>query len=577
MTTNKDNETNESYTQIKTKRAYDPFFKSLFTGSFRNMSITHRVYLSQGLILLFFFLATLIVAFLNYQEKHSTERLLMRDILSINKTASKTSEDLLLLNNEIFTLTTNADNASSVKLESLLPNTHDNMQNLLNKISNLGNQTLRNNLLAKYKGKLSKAIEDIPNGSRKIITLYKSDLNKAHLDAHKLSINVLSPLVLSMQELQNDAFVYVHNLGKSSSKTLETAQTWLLYGFLIALSVSVLTLYTIKKSLKDDVTILLDSLIKIADGNLVDKINIKARDEVGSISRFVNNFVNNTQRTLCVIDEDIKKVQQMVEKNLSAIDTTSDTITTQRAKAQDVSSSTMLLESSVEKVAEFARSTLAEVKIAEEASDTCRRTMQDNITTTHTLSDRLRASSNAVQEVSEMGDKIESIVKTISDIADQTNLLALNANIEAARAGEYGRGFAIVADEVRELAKKTAISTKEVSNTIKNLSVAVSNSVEVMANCESQMIDSVNQSSRANSSIEEIMGIIATISDMSEQIVNSCQEQANSASEINHSIANILKLSEDNYENMINLNSSMSELNVLSTQQETLIKKFKIK
>lgn len=266
----------------------------------------------------------------------------------------------------------------------------------------------------------------------------------------------------------------------------------------------------------------------------------------------------------------------MVNTNLASIDATNQAISLQRNTAQSVASATSEMEVAVEKVTEFARSTLDEVKSAEEASDTCRRTMQDNITTTHTLSDRLRDSSEAINKIHMMSSQIESIVRTIADIADQTNLLALNATIESARAGESGRGFAIVADEIRELAIRTAKSTKEVSNTISLLEKAVTNSVNVMASCEDEMSNSLQQSSRANSSIEEIMGIIATISDMSEQIVMSCQQQSSSASEINSSIAHISKLAEDSYEQMSELQSNMDELNNLATNQAKVIGKFQL-
>ena len=176
-----------------------------------------------------------------------------------------------------------------------------------------------------------------------------------------------------------------------------------------------------------------------------------------------------------------------------------------------------------------------------------------------------------------MSSQIESIVKTIADIADQTNLLALNATIESARAGESGRGFAIVAEEVRELAIKTAKSTQEVSNTISLLEQAVTNSVNVMAACEGEMDNSLQQSSRANSSIEEIMGIIATISDMSEQIVQSCQQQTSAASEINQSIAHISRLAEDSYDQMSELQSNMHALNDLATNQAQVLGKFQLK
>ena len=234
------------------------------------------------------------------------------------------------------------------------------------------------------------------------------------------------------------------------------------------------------------------------------------------------------------------------------------------------------MSSSIEKVTEFARSTLEEVKSAEEASDFCRQTMQDNITTTHTLSDRLHNTSLAVTRINAMGDQIKEIVDTIAAIADQTNLLALNATIEAARSGSYGKGFAVVADEIRDLAFKTAKSTKEVATTIQELSSAVDNTVKVMASCESEMTNSIQQSSRSNSSIEEIMGIIATISDMSEQIVDSCQTQSEQTAEVSRSITNINGITEENYSHIMKVQERIHELRELATAQEKTLSRFRL-
>ena len=202
-------------------------------------------------------------------------------------------------------------------------------------------------------------------------------------------------------------------------------------------------------------------------------------------------------------------------------------------------------------------------------------TMQDNITTTHSLSDKLRDTSVAISKINEMGEQINSIVKTIAAIADQTNLLALNATIEAARSGEHGKGFAVVASEVRDLATKTAVSTKEVSDTITRLGDAVQMCVKVVASCEEEMNNSVHQSSKANSAIEEIMGIIATITDMSEQIVQSCQQQTDIATDVNHSITNINTITEECFDHITDSKQQVHEIRVLAQNQVENLSTFK--
>ena len=295
---------------------------------------------------------------------------------------------------------------------------------------------------------------------------------------------------------------------------------------ILAISIIIPTVLSVllAKSINSEVKHVWKSLQKLSNGDFRRHENATHRkNEIGSIDALVDVVAQSMEQTIEKLNSDFKKMVSMVYSNSNMLDSTVDAIATQRTKAQSVAMATSNMEQSIEKVTEFAKSTLSEVQTAEKASDTCRCTMQDNITTTHSLSDKLRDTSVAISKINEMGEQINSIVKTIAAIADQTNLLALNATIEAARSGEHGKGFAVVASEVRDLATKTAVSTKEVSDTITRLGDAVQMCVKVVASCEEEMNNSVHQSSKANSAIEEIMGIIATILSATDRYCYRCK------------------------------------------------------
>ncbi|SPT68589.1 Methyl-accepting chemotaxis protein 4 [Anaerobiospirillum thomasii] len=563
-----------------TGRAHDDrpsFFKSLLKLRFKDMSIMHRVTMIQCITLFLFAIATGIVIYLNHSQKGINDPQQVALVQKIDSLSFKATDNLFSLTQISYSLAHNKDARNNIEqLRTALQQLENDINSIEQAVTSLNASRLKNHLAndllpelknssSNYIQQMYKMPESLKLGQQQVARLYEETSQK-----------FLHPMLIVLLDVQTASSKTAFRQNAIANTTLANAQTYLVIGFLIVIVVSVLSLISIRKSLRNYTYELLDALRLIASGKLNGKITVRTKDEIGTIATLVNSFVTSSNNTLSLIKKDIDKLHLMVESNSQAISVTNDAISNQRNKAQDVASSTALMEKSVEKVADFAKATLDEVKIAEEASDTCRCTMQDNITTTHSLSDRLRATSNAILRVNQMGDQIDSIVKTIATIADQTNLLALNANIEAARSGEYGRGFAIVADEIRDLAIKTAQSTKEVNKTIKELSAAVQNCVEVMASCEDQMENSLQQSSRANSSIEEIMGIIATISDMSEQIVQSCQQQANSASEINLSIANILKLTEDSYETMTNMHGSMSALDALAYEQSALLEKFEL-
>lgn len=562
-------------TQVNLDRPHLPFFKALFSFHFGGMSIIHRLYLCVGLTFFLFLLATLVVVYMTNQVNGSHDR---SGVRSVVRTSNLVGNDILSVEESIRQLfVKNSDeNLAISELKSAVGSMDKNLSVLNEEINKLSDETVKSTLNNKYYDKARSLVSQLSQSANTIANVYHIDRQRAVKLAYDQTSLYSMPALYQLRNL----VTYLNNRNLADQAIVDKMMRYVEYclfiGLGIALCVIVLTNITIRHSLRRDTGILLRRLQSMAQGDLRDKVELKAQDEIGSIGRLVDHVVANTNGTLTVVKNDIEKLYDMVHTNLRTINATNEAISVQRNTAQSVASSTSEMEIAVEKVTEFAKSTLDEVKSAEEASDTCRRTMQDNITTTHTLSDRLRASSEAINKIHMMSSQIKAIVKTIADIADQTNLLALNATIESARAGESGRGFAIVADEIRDLAIRTAKSTKEVSNTINLLENAVTNSVDVMATCEGQMSNSLQQSSRANSSIEEIMGIIATISDMSEQIVMSCQQQTSSASEINQSIAHISKLAEDSYEQMAELQTNMDELNNLATNQSQEISKFQL-
>lgn len=557
-------------------RPHVPFFKALFSLRFSDMSIIHRLYLCVGVTFLLFFASGLIVFFMAQTQIAEGAN---AGFVKIQRYANSAGKEIIILEEQVRNLVSGSGRSSQVKgnINEQMSLLRQSVTELKTTLLSLEASNLNVSSVDVITGNLDRRLAAFERDVDALLSNVDTDQEKVIQLAYTLATDGSLPL---LSELRNVASM-VNRVNISNQTNNVAVMRWiqfsLLVGLGVALCVILLTNITIRRSLRRDTGLLLKRLSSMAQGDLRAKVELKAQDEIGTIGRLVDNVVDNTNSTLNLVKSDVEKLYEMVNTNRKSIDATNDAITLQRNTAQSVAEATSLMESSVEKVTEFARSTLKEVQEAEEASDTCRRTMQDNITTTHSLSDRLHASSEAINKIHMMSSQIEAIVKTIADIADQTNLLALNATIESARAGESGRGFAIVADEIRELAIKTAKSTKEVSNTINLLEKAVTNSVEVMASCEGEMDNSLQQSSRANSSIEEIMGIIATISDMSEQIVQSCQQQFSSATEINLSIANISKLAEDSYEQMAELQTNMHALNDLATNQATVLDNFKLK
>ncbi|MGN0916417.1 MAG: methyl-accepting chemotaxis protein [Succinivibrio sp.] len=511
-----------------------PFIKSILTLHFGDISIVQRIIASFVIAILIFACGSVfIILNLNsyVEEKHCVENI-YSDINTIASSLAQMNQNI------------NSANAHSQAGHAL-----NNMIEIIN--------------APKYKAFFNSNSSAMQ--LKQEITRFSDQTRQVLADGQSKNSLYVGIQSCSMLLSTVDNLVKTGNLNTASYNKV----VYTLYAVLVITVLSlILQSVFLAKSLNSEVKHVWKSLLKLASGDLRRNSNrVQRKNEIGSIDTLIDEVAGSLQKTVNKLNTDFSQMVSMVNSNSSMLDSTADAMACQRDKAHSVAIATANMESTIEKVTEFARSTLTEVQTAETASDTCRCTMQDNITTTHSLSDKLRNTAEAIQKINEMGEQINAIVKTIAAIADQTNLLALNATIEAARSGEHGKGFAVVANEVRDLATKTADSTSEVADTISRLSAAVKSCVTVVASCEQEMDNSVHQSSRANSAIEEIMGIIATITDMSEQIVQSCQEQTSIAADVNQSITNINSITEDCFNNINDSKQKVHEIRMMAQNQ----------
>ncbi|NCO45671.1 MAG: methyl-accepting chemotaxis protein, partial [Vibrio sp.] len=210
-------------------------------------------------------------------------------------------------------------------------------------------------------------------------------------------------------------------------------------------------------------------------------------------------LADNLHHILVQLNDASENLTNTANHNQTTSSKAQSQLSTQREQTASVATAMTEMAHSVQEVAQSAQSSLEMVQKVESASESGRKIMSDNITTINQLETRLNQSVDAVGELQKMSSQIGSILDVIRNIAEQTNLLALNAAIEAARAGEQGRGFAVVADEVRVLAKRTTDSTSEIESMISNLQSSSSSASTVIESCMTDMELSVEQASTANS------------------------------------------------------------------------------
>lgn len=303
----------------------------------------------------------------------------------------------------------------------------------------------------------------------------------------------------SMQLLESFNETASNQLGKS----LEEAGTVYEEGYVKAIGIGVIVCaialgigYHVAHSVREPLTRILATLESLTAGDMTKRIDIRYNNEFSRVSRHINSLTDNLHDILQELNEAADELTEVASANRSTSVGAQSQLNTQREQTAGVATAMTEMEHSVTEVAQSAQSSSDMVHKVESASESGRKIMNANISTINQLETRLNDSVNAVSQLQQMSSEIGSILDVIRSIAEQTNLLALNAAIEAARAGEQGRGFAVVADEVRVLAQKTTHSTSEIESMISNLQSSSQSANEVIKSCMSDMEQSVTHTLR---------------------------------------------------------------------------------
>ncbi|MGI2191648.1 MULTISPECIES: methyl-accepting chemotaxis protein [Shewanella] len=295
------------------------------------------------------------------------------------------------------------------------------------------------------------------------------------------------------------------------------------------------------------------SLSELADGkgDLSHKLNVSGSDELGQVSSNFNRFLgllgDSIRRVVNVTDPLLASSHSLKQRMEDA------THATQR-QSHDASAVQVSMEDmrhSVIEISQNARQAASAAQIAEKEAMQGMTVVQRTIDISQELNTGIQAASNSINELARDTENVTSILNVITSIAEQTNLLALNAAIEAARAGEQGRGFAVVADEVRALASKTADATTEIRHVLQNLKTAAISSVSTMNVAMSKSSENETNAQNTGSALKSIQQQIVSINSMNTHIASATEEQASVASQV--------------VDNVVNMNASFEQtLQILS-------------
>jgi methyl-accepting chemotaxis protein len=321
-----------------------------------------------------------------------------------------------------------------------------------------------------------------------------------------------------------------------------------------------------------------DHLKDVAEGesDLTKRIPISNEDEIGEVGEWLNRFLAKLQQMICEVvanTNNIAAASQELAANATQI---SKSASVQREEAVNVATAMQEMSATVIEVSNNSSQAVETARQAEAMARSGGETVRRTVDTIRTLAEDTRESARRIQELGKSSDQIGKIIGVIDDIADQTNLLALNAAIEAARAGEQGRGFAVVADEVRKLAERTSGATKEITTMVTTIQGETKKAVDAMNNSSSQVEVGVKDALEAGAALEKIIEGASGAQVIITQIATAAHEQSSATDQVTQNMDQIAKMIDQSAAGAEESARAIESLSSQATQLQSLISQFKV-
>ncbi|WP_440803103.1 methyl-accepting chemotaxis protein [Pseudomonas syringae] len=430
-----------------------------------------------------------------------------------------------------------------------------------------GINTLAGDISSNYSPMLQQAIAGL-NGYRAAVGKYRDAQA-----ASKAALDKMTTLGVSMLATSNDL---ITRQNKSRDADSAKSVQMILAATALAMVLGILAAWVITRQITTPLQETLEVVERVASGDLSRNLKVDRKDELGKLQATIQRMTVSLRELVGGIRDGVTQIASAAEELSAVTEQTSAGVNSQKVETDQVATAMHEMTATVQEVARNAEEASEAAVTADRQARDGERVVNEAIAQIERLASAVGNSSEAMGALKQESDKIGSVLDVIKSVAEQTNLLALNAAIEAARAGEAGRGFAVVADEVRSLAQRTQKSTEEIEALIARLQSGTQQATTVMDSSRELSTSSVELTRRAGGSLESITKTVSAIQAMNQQIAAAAEEQSATAEEINRSIINVRDVSEQTSAASEETAASSVELARLGNHLQVLVSRFTV-
>lgn len=382
--------------------------------------------------------------------------------------------------------------------------------------------------------------------------------------------------IIELENLLKEADKKASDIEEQVNGTITTGNTIVVLVVLFSIAIAAFIGFVTVRAITRPLYRVNELLTVASSGDLTHRLDDSAQDEFGLLARNCNKLIGNLKELITAINVRAEQLAAASEQTSAVTAQTTHSIQDQKSQIGQVATATTEMHSTSQLVVQNAEDTLSQIRHADAEAENVRQISIENKNTIEILAKDVQDAADVINKLHQDSASIGGILDVIRGVADQTNLLALNAAIEAARAGEQGRGFAVVADEVRTLASRTQESTQEINAMIEVLQAGAERAVAVMNQGKEQTAACVAQTERATQALDIISDAVHKAHDVSSQIEQSAREQNTVSQEISEKLETIVGIAEETTAGAQQTSESSHEVARLAEELQQSIRQFRV-